>query len=346
MRALVVQHDRTVQVEQRPIPTLKDDEVLVKIVSIGQNPTDEKHAELISSPGDILGCDGAGTLDKKGSKVPEAIQLGSRVLFFTRGGVSKDHGAFAEYCAIHWQSCSLIPHNITFEHAATIPIPFFTAVQSLFLRLGLTEPTPEKSPPLKNNGQWVLVWSGASSVGQFAIQLLHLAGYNVATTASQANWPLLKSYGADAIFDYKDGKVVDKIREITGDSLEYAFDCVVSQDSPSKIANSMSSQGGSVVCVLPCDQSKLPRKDVKIIETLLYTAIDGKDAYFGPVVFKAGPKDREHHVEWLQHATTLFGQGHIKTLPIENMGGLDDVQKGFQKMRDGKVKAQKLVYFV
>ena len=117
-----------------------------------------------------------------------------------------------------------------------------------------------------------------------------------------------------------------------------------------------------MVCVLPCDQSKLPRKDVKIIETLLYTAIDvsvgcaclsyadavaqGKDAYFGPVVFKAGPKDREHHVEWLQHATTLFEQGHIKTLPTENMGGLDDVQKGFQKMRDGKVKAQKLVYFV
>ena len=74
--------------------------------------------------------------------------------------------------------------------------------------------------------------------------------------------------------------------------------------------------------------------------------MQGKDASFATWQVKAGPKDREHHVEWLKHATKLFGAGHFKTLPVENMGGLDDVEKGFQKMRDGKVKAQKLVYTV
>ena len=57
------------------------------------------------------------------------------------------------------------------------------------------------------------------------------------TTASEANWPLLRSYGADAIFDYKDGKVVEKIREITGDSLEYAFDWYVSSSSSSTLGS-------------------------------------------------------------------------------------------------------------
>lgn len=122
---------------------------------------------------------------------------------------------------------SVIPDNITFEQAATVPIPFFTAVQALFLRLELTEPTPEKSLPLKSNGEWVLVWSGASSVGQYAVQLLHLAGYKVVTTASESNWSLLKSYGADALFDYKDEKVSEKIKELTGDSLKFAIDWYV-----------------------------------------------------------------------------------------------------------------------
>ena len=40
-----------------------------------------------------------------------------------------------------------------------------------------------------------------ASVGSFAVQLLHLAGYKVVTVASPRNWDLLKSLGADAVFD-------------------------------------------------------------------------------------------------------------------------------------------------
>lgn len=131
------------------------------------------------------------------------------------------------------------------------------------------------------------------------MQLLHLAGYKVVTTASESNWPLLKSYGADALFDYKDEKVSEKIKEVTGDSLKYALDwyatscrsftpthlscSVLSEDSPAKVANSMGKSGGTTVCILPCDQSKLPRKDVKIIETLLYTAMDVSSAFPVPI---------------------------------------------------------------
>jgi NADPH:quinone reductase-like Zn-dependent oxidoreductase len=40
-----------------------------------------------------------------------------------------------------------------------------------------------------------------ASVGQFAIQLAHLSGYKVVTTASPYNFELVKSLGADAMFD-------------------------------------------------------------------------------------------------------------------------------------------------
>jgi len=349
MRAVVVQKDfSSVKVEQRPIPTPKDDQVLVKIVTLGQNPTDEKHAAGVGKENTIIGCDAAGTIAKLGSSVPSSSNLkeGTRVVFFTRGGKQENHGAFAEYVAMSWDQCMILPEAMSFEEAVTIPIPFFTAVQALFLRLKLNEPTPDKSLPLKSNGEWLLVWSGASSVGQNAVQLGHLAGYKIVTTASEANHQLLKSYGADAIFDYKDPKVDEKIREVTDNKLQYAMDCVISEDSPSLIAKSFGSNGGTVVVILPTSEDKLPRKDVKVIETLLYTALDGKDASFATWNVKAGPNDREHYVDWMKHATKLYGQGLVKPLPIEKAGGMDDVQKGFERMRDGKVKAQKLVYTV
>ncbi len=37
----------------------------------------------------------------------------------------------------------------------------------------------------------------------FAIQLAHLAGYKVVTTASPRNLELCKSLGADAVFDVR-----------------------------------------------------------------------------------------------------------------------------------------------
>lgn len=100
------------------------------------------------------------------------------------------------------------------------PSRFWTAVQGLFhpARLGLVEP-PEKV----SRETWVFVYGGSSrstlislwgttdlkysqgSVGQFAIQLLHAAGYKVVTVSSKHNFDLCKSLGADAVFDVSVG---------------------------------------------------------------------------------------------------------------------------------------------
>jgi len=167
-----------------------------------------------------------GTIVKIGSAVPSSasVKEGDRVGTFMRGGQSQTRGAFAEYVTAKYDFILPIPDNTSFEQAATMPIPFFTAVQALFLRLGLPEPSAET----KAGDHWLLVWSGASSVGQYAVQLGKLAGWKVATTASESNHALLKSYGADAVFDYKDKDVVNKIKEATGDKCEHALDWYMS----------------------------------------------------------------------------------------------------------------------
>jgi NADPH:quinone reductase-like Zn-dependent oxidoreductase len=46
MKALVTQEDKTAKVVEIPVPELDDDEVLVKVVALAQNPTDWKRTSL------------------------------------------------------------------------------------------------------------------------------------------------------------------------------------------------------------------------------------------------------------------------------------------------------------
>lgn len=47
----------------------------------------------------------------------------------------------------------------------------------------------------------IYIHAGSTSVGINAIQLAHLAGYKVVTSASPRNHDLLRGFGADAVFD-------------------------------------------------------------------------------------------------------------------------------------------------
>lgn len=102
------------------------------------------------------------------------------------------------YVPVEWDLSSVLPSNINPQQAASIPIPFATAMQALFLRLKLPQ-----YPETAQDAPWILIWSGATSVGQYAIQLAKLSGLRVATTASPSRWDLLRGLGADVVVDYK-----------------------------------------------------------------------------------------------------------------------------------------------
>lgn len=77
-----------------------------------------------------------------------------------------------------------------------------------------------------------LTWAGSTSVGLFAIALAKLSNPATAviTTASPCNHALLKSLDADAVCDYRDSEVSEKIRAWAearnGRRIGKAFDCI------------------------------------------------------------------------------------------------------------------------
>lgn len=90
----------------------------------------------------------------------------------------------------------------------------------------------------------------------------------VITTASPKNHTLLKSLGADVVFDYRDPNVSSKILKYTRGGLKHSVDCISEGDTPKQVVNSFGEGGGYVAAVLPVQS---PREDVKMEFSLVYT---------------------------------------------------------------------------
>jgi NADPH:quinone reductase-like Zn-dependent oxidoreductase len=108
------------------------------------------------------------------------------------------------------------------------------------------------------------------------VQLAALANCRVVATASSSNHNLLKSFGAEAVFDYKDPSVVDKIRAHVNDALELSADCVSQLDTAKLVGECLSSEkGGRVSVILPVKggEGSGMRKDVEYVFTMVYDII-------------------------------------------------------------------------
>jgi NADPH:quinone reductase-like Zn-dependent oxidoreductase len=157
-----------------------------------------------------------------------------------------------------------IPDGWSFEDAAQLGVAPLTALQCLHETLEL--PSPFEAKAHGNPQRTILIWGGASSVGQYAIQFSKLGGLRVLTTASPKNFGLVKGLGADSVFDYRDEDVVQKIRAAAGNALEIALDTISEGKTPEQVTSAIGDKGGKVAIILPYES---PRPDVKVVFSML-----------------------------------------------------------------------------
>ena len=157
-----------------------------------------------------------------------------------------------------------IPGGWSFEEAAQLGVAPFTALQTLHQTLEL--PSPFEARSTADPQRSILIWGGASAVGQYAIQFAKLGGLRVLTTASPKNFDLVRGLGADEVFDYHDEGVVEKIREATGNALDIAIDTISEGKTPEQVTGAIRDKGGKVAIILPYES---PRPAVKVTFTML-----------------------------------------------------------------------------
>jgi len=176
-------------------PTPADDEILVKIRAASVNPLDWHYmrgspyfmrlgAGLGAPTVTRLGVDFAGTVEAVGKDVTR-FKLGDGVF----GGRT---GAFGEYVTVREDRAVVLkPAEVTFEQAASAGVAGITALQAL-RNHGKIKP-----------GQKVLINGASGGVGTFAVQIAKSMGAEVTGVCSTRNVEMVRSIGADDVFDYK-----------------------------------------------------------------------------------------------------------------------------------------------
>lgn len=161
--------------------------------------------------------------------------------------------------------------------------------------------------------------------------------------SSEHNFPMVRTLGAAAVFDYHVPSCGESIRAHTHDELRKAFDCISEGASSQICCDAISSHGGAISHLLPV---KLPRDDVENKATLGYT-INGEAFVFAGKELPANPDDWTFGRKFWNVAAQLLASGEIRVHPPQvQKGGLQGVFEGMQLLKDGKVSGVKLVYRV
>ena len=169
-----------------------------------------------------------------------------------------------------------VPDSMSDEEASGLGVAGVTAIFGLFQNkhLSLPEPSGTELPPVDPKLK-VLVWSGASSVGQFVIQMARAIGAYVIVTASAKHLDWLKSLGASEVYEYSNSETPKRIAEAHPD-LKYAFDTYSMNGSQAACAASMSkTEAGKIVSILPFDHGTVTEANpmAKCTFLLLYTCL-------------------------------------------------------------------------
>jgi hypothetical protein len=194
--------------------------------------------------------------------------------------------------------------------------------------LNMTRPPSTPTPALAN-GKKILIWAGSSTIGSLAVSHAKHAGYTVITTCSAHNFPLLKSLGADHVFDRNVKETVQKIKDL-GD-IEYFFDPVSKVDSLHMIVQILSDSDGK------------PIKKAAIVTTMPERMIPGLTLPEGIttkfLLFRNKAEENKEFVEWYSrkggYLESGLKGGWIKGVPDDVIGGLDKVSEGVDMLGKG-----------
>lgn len=203
-------------------PPLSPTDIEIKVAATGMNFKDVVIAMgQVASP--YVGVECSGTVSRVGCSVT-SLRVGDRVC-------SMSLGAYSTFARCAATSAAVIPADMSFETAASIPVVYSTAYYGLF-DLGRLEA-----------GETILIHAASGGVGQAAIQLAQMVGAEIYATVGsvEKKQHIMDTYGIPEshIFYSRDtdfgpvlreatqGRGVDVvINSLAGDLLRETWDCL------------------------------------------------------------------------------------------------------------------------
>ncbi|MCI1892590.1 MAG: zinc-binding alcohol dehydrogenase family protein [Schleiferilactobacillus harbinensis] len=210
-QALPIRDPNSLQDVWLPLPTVQDNDVLVRVQAISMNPADVRfrHAIRGKTRPHVLGYDGVGEIVAVGTQVHD-YAIGDRVYYMS---ARRRHGTNAEYQVIDQHLIAKAPRTGSLAQIAALPLTAITAWELLFERMDI------RPAAGANNGS-IMVVNAAGGVGSILIQLAQWAGLDVIGVASRVNWPWLQKFGVTQLADYHDD-LTSQVQKLGYDYIDY-----------------------------------------------------------------------------------------------------------------------------
>lgn len=164
------------------------------------------------------------------------------------------------------------------------------------------------------------------------------------TTCSPRNFDLVRSYGADLVFDYNSVTCAKEIRNATKNALRYTLDPFSDMRSVSICQEALGRTGGRYCGLEQYQEQLFSRRTVKH-ELVMGGAISGKGVQL-PEPYGVAPNAEIGNWarNWYKVVQVLINEGKIRPVPVEILpGGIDAVIGGLGILKSGQVSGKKLV---
>jgi NADPH:quinone reductase-like Zn-dependent oxidoreductase len=235
-----------------PVPKPGAQQLLIHVVCSSLNPLEYKLAELNffgRTPPVILGFDISGIVVDTGAGVT-GFTIGDEVVAMadSNGDGGWAVGGAGGYALVREAFTVRKPKELSFRHAAALPICFIAAYLGLHGRV--------------QHGDTVYVPGGGGGVGHLAIQIAkNILGAALVVSSGSApqSKALAAASGADHVFDYKRDDIAAEIVKLTGGrGADIVFDATYSEQSFAETARSV--RPGGTWVVLGVGPGKTTRK--------------------------------------------------------------------------------------
>jgi alcohol dehydrogenase len=314
----------------RPVPMALGHEAAGKVAALGAGVDDLKvgdHVVLVFVPscGHCLPCaEGRPALCEPaaGANTAGTLLSGARRLHRSGGAAVHHHlgcSAFADHAVVSRRSLIRIDPELSFEDAALFGCAVLTGVGAVVNTAHVPAGAGVAVVGLGGVGLAALI--GAVSAGAARI---------VAVDLARDKLDLAKSLGATDTFEATAADCVDAVRAATGGGVDFAFEFAGSVKAM-ELAYRITRRGGTTVTAgLPPPNQSLPLPLVNLVAEERTV----KGSYIGTCV----------PVRDLPRYVALYRQGR---LPVDRLRTgvlkLDDINAGFDRLREGKAIRQVLV---
>ncbi|KUJ15071.1 GroES-like protein [Mollisia scopiformis] len=243
------------QIVTRATPSILSDEVLIQITATAINPVDWKlrddFGDMLTYPA-VLGSDAAGNIAAVGDEVT-TLSVGDRVFFQGIIGNS-DASTFQQYCKMPAVLVGKTPSRISDEQAGATSLSSMAAATALYSDTGFAiQPPWTEGGEQSGQGKAIIILGGSSSVGQYAIQLARISGFQrIITNSSKSHFAALQRLGATEVLDRSSATPADYAAATHGLEATHVLDAI-SIETTTLLAIDILQQlkGGDVVTLLP-----------------------------------------------------------------------------------------------